>query len=68
MDTTSDKSCNKMPFKLFCRVCEDIYNAKNDKKISILDKFISKYRGSTEKNDNLCIVSHLILDKIFYIM
>lgn len=61
MDITIDKSCNNVPFKLFCRYCEEIFNAKNDRKIPILEKFISKYRGSVERNDNLKIVSRLIL-------
>lgn len=66
MDTTIDKSCNKIPFKLFCRVCEDICDAKSDKKILILEKFIGKCRESIEKSENINIVSHLKLDKIFY--
>lgn len=66
MASTISKPCNKIPFELFCRVCEDIYNAKNEKKVLILEKFISKCRGSIEKSDNLNIVSYLILDKISY--
>jgi len=57
MTTTIGKSCNKIPFQLFCRVCEDICNAKNEKKVLILEKFIGKCRGSVEKGDNLNIVS-----------
>lgn len=57
MATKIGKPCNKVPFKLFCCVCEDIYNAKSDKKVLILEKFISKCRGSIEKSDNLNIVS-----------
>ncbi|XP_060868826.1 DNA ligase 4 isoform X1 [Metopolophium dirhodum] len=55
MASTISKPCNKIPFELFCRVCEDIYNAKNEKKVLILEKFISKCRGSIEKSDNLNI-------------
>lgn len=57
MTTTIGKSCNKISFQLFCRVCEDICNAKNEKKVLILEKFIGKCRGSVEKGDNLNIVS-----------
>lgn len=57
MATTMGKPCNKIPFKLFCRVCDDIYNAKSEHKIIILEKFINKCRGSIENNDNLDIVS-----------
>lgn len=64
MATKIGKPCNTVPFKLFCRVCEDICNAKNEKKILILEKFISKCRGLTEKSDNINIVSQLVLDKI----
>jgi len=63
MATTIGKPCNKIPFKLFCRVCEDIYNAKNEKKVLILEKFIGKCRGSIERGDNLNIVSQSILGK-----
>lgn len=63
MATTIGKPCNKLPFKLFCRVCEDISNAKNDKKVIILEKFINKCRGSIDKSENLNIVSHLTLLK-----
>lgn len=50
-----DKSCNKIQFKIFCRVCDDICNAKNDKKILILEKFFGKCRGSIEKsNHDVC--------------
>ncbi|KAL5243761.1 hypothetical protein ACI65C_011171 [Semiaphis heraclei] len=55
MASTISKACNKIPFELFCRVCEDIYNAKNENKVLILKKFISKCRGSIEKSDNLNI-------------
>jgi len=69
MASTIGKPCNKIPFELFCRVCEDICNAKNDKKILILEKFISKCRGSIEKSENLNIVSRLlVLNKIPYSM
>lgn len=57
MATTIGKSCNTVPFKLFCRVCEDICNAKNDKKVLIVEKFIGKCRGSIEKSNNLNVVS-----------
>lgn len=57
MASTISKPCNKIPFELFCRVCDDIYNAKNEKKVLILEKFISKCRGSIGKSDNLNIVS-----------
>ncbi|XP_022180301.1 DNA ligase 4 isoform X4 [Myzus persicae] len=55
MASTISKPCNKIPFELFCRVCDDIYNAKNEKKVLILEKFISKCRGSIGKSDNLNI-------------
>jgi len=58
MATYIGKPCNKIPFKLFCCVCEDISNAKNENKVIILEKFINKCRGSTEKNKS--IVSDLI--------
>lgn len=57
MATSIGKPCNNIPFELFCRVCEDIYNAKNEKKILLLEKFISKCRGSIEKSDKIKIVS-----------
>lgn len=57
MATVIGKPCNKVPFKLFCHVCEDIFNAKTEHKVTILEKFISKCRGSIENNDNLDIVS-----------
>lgn len=60
MTTTIGKLCNKVPFELFCRVCEDISNAKNEKKFLILEKFISKCRGSIEKSDKINIVSYYI--------
>lgn len=63
MATTIGKPCNKTSFKLFCRVCDDIFNAKNEKKVLILEKFIGKCRGSVEKGDNLNIVSQLVLEK-----
>lgn len=62
MATTIGKLSNKVPFKLFCRVCEDICNAKTEHKITILEKFISKCRGSIENSENLDIVSRLLLD------
>lgn len=68
MATSIGKPCNNIPFELFCRVCEDIYNAKNDKKILMLEKFISKCRGSTEKSDKIKIVSQTILYKLFYVI
>ncbi|XP_025209212.1 DNA ligase 4 isoform X1 [Melanaphis sacchari] len=55
MASAISKSCNKIPFELFCCVCEDIYNAKNENKILILEKFINKCRGSVEKSENLNI-------------
>lgn len=58
MASTVGKPCNKLPFKLFCRVCEDISNAKSEKKVIILEKFISKCRGSIENYENINIVSH----------
>lgn len=64
MTTTIGKLCNKVPFELFCRVCEDISNANNEKKFLLLEKFIGKCRGSVEKSDEINIVSYLILDKI----
>lgn len=66
MATSIGKPCNHIPFELFCRVCEDICNAKNEKKILLLEKFISKCRGSTEKSDIIKSVSHLVLNKLFY--
>lgn len=62
------KPCNKIPFELFCRVCEDIYNAKNDKKVLILEKFINKCRGSTEENDKIKSVSQSIVYKLFCVI
>lgn len=60
MATTVGKhyTCNTIPFKLFCRVCEDIRNTKYEKKVLILEKFIRKYRGQIEKSDNINIVRH----------
>lgn len=55
---------NNIQFKLFCHVCEDIRNAKTEKKMSRLKEFISKYRGLIENSDNINIVSQLILDEI----
>lgn len=60
MATTIGKPCNKIPFKLFCCVCEDISNAKNEKKVAILEKFIGKCRGTIEKSENINIVSQLV--------
>ncbi|VVC30005.1 Hypothetical protein CINCED_3A019636 [Cinara cedri] len=55
MATSIGKLSKKVPFKLFCHVCEDICNAKTERKITILEKFISKCRGSIENSDNLDI-------------
>jgi ribosomal protein S18 len=58
MATTIGKqyTCNTISFKLFCRFCEDICNAKYEKKISMLKKFIEKYRGKIEESDDINIV------------
>lgn len=60
MATMIGKLCNKIPFKLFCCVCDDISNARNEKKVAILEKFIGKCRGSIEKSENINIVSQLV--------
>lgn len=57
-----DNSCNKIPFKIFCRVCEDISNAKTEKKILVLEKFFGKCRESIKKSNHY--VCQLILIKI----
>lgn len=66
MTSTVGKPCNKLPFKLFCRVCEDICNAKTEKKVIILEKFINKCRGSIEKYENINIVSRRFYKNVLY--
>lgn len=66
MATSIGKPCNDIPFALFCCVCEEIYNAKNEKKILLLEKFISKCRGSIEKSDKIKSVSQLFINIINY--
>lgn len=64
MTTIMDQSCNKITFKLFCRVCEDICNAKSENKILILEKFIGKCRESIEKSGHA--VCYLKLNTIVF--